>query len=397
MAHLRLPTNVTSAHASSPTSMIGNPRVVMHERLPKQLQPFLTWLTAQPAPGEPVRERSPLCFVVGSILQVVLGAVLTMLALRFSACLVPVGLLLTTSGLGLLQVVVFHHCSHGTVFKRSRDAQSGPDLNVIGGRLISAILLFKHFDLYARGHMLHHSNNKLLTQEDEFADFVFNTCGLQAGLPHAVLRRRVLLSLVSPEFHARFLARRLKAAWWSHDPRHNLVGAAAWAVLAATAAATNQVPAFLVAWVLPVTVLLQAATVGRILCEHCFPEPTLIAARGRDFTAHATAGVFPGSMPPLARATTIPGLARWTVWWADMLTVQLVVRLFVLVGDAPCHDYHHRKPASRRWTSYIQARQHDLEATMDTHRARYSEVWGLFRAVDVTLASLSRLPAGTAF
>ena len=78
-----------------------------------------------------------------------------------------------------------------------------------------------------------------------------------------------------------------------------------------------------------------------------------------------------------------------------MLTVQLLVRVIVLVGDAPCHDYHHRKPASRRWTSYIQARQQDAQAGSAVFQTGYSETWGLFRAIQATLASLSRLPHGT--
>ena len=371
----------------------SNPRQAMHERLPGVVQPFLTWLTAQPAPGEPLVERSPLSFVAAALLQTILGAALSVAALQLCLPLVLAGLLVTTSGLGLLQVVVFHHCSHGTVFKRR--APDERDLNVLVGRLVSAILLFKHFDLYKRGHMLHHSNNKLLTEEDEFADFVFNTCRLEAGVPHAELRRRVLLSLASPLFHGRFLVRRVKAAWLSHDRWHNLAGMGTWAVLAASAMAAGQATAFIVAWVVPVTILLQAATVGRILCEHSFPNTDLIAARGKDFTARATSGVFPGVMPPRAKACSVPGLLLWLGWWANMLTVQLLVRVFVLVGDAPCHDYHHRKPASRRWTSYIQARQQDVAAVADGPRAGYSEIWGLFRAVDGTLASLSRLPPGT--
>ena len=296
--------------------------------------------------------------------------------------------MLTTSGLGLFQVVVFHHCSHGTVFRQR-------ETNVLVGRLISAIVLFKHFDAYKHGHMLHHSNNKLLTEEDEFADFVFNTCRLEAGVPEAVLRRRVLLNLVSPVFHGRFLVRRVQAAWGSPDRAHNVIGLGAWMALALAAWAAGQLPAFLIGWVLPVTVLLQAATVGRILCEHSFPEPEIIAARGRELSCHATSGVFPGVMPPARTARTPRGLLLWAGWWANMLTVQLLVRIIVLVGDAPCHDYHHRKPASRRWTSYIQARQQDAQAESSTFKTGYSETWGLFRAIQATLASLSRLPHGT--
>ena len=365
-----------------------NPRRAMHDRLPGFVQPFLTWLTAQPAPGEPVADRSPLRFVAGASAQAVLGVVSTALAWHLCPLLTPFGMVLTTAGLGLFQVVVFHHCSHGTVF---RDRE----MNVRVGRLISAVLLFKHFDAYKHGHMLHHSNNKLLTEEDEFADFVFNTCRLEAGVPHAVLRRRVLLNLVSPVFHGRFLVRRVQAAWGSPDWWHNAAGMGIWAALALAAAAAGQLPAFALGWAVPATVLLQMATVGRILCEHSFPEPEVIAARGRDLTAHATSGVFPGAMPPAESARTPRGALRWLGWWANMLTVQLFVRVVVLVGDAPCHDYHHRKPASRRWTSYIQARQHDAEAGSSVFKTGYKEIWGLFRAVDATLVSLSRLPPGT--
>ncbi len=377
--------NASEITISSPV----NPRLVMYERLPRRLQPFLTWLTAQPTPGEPLTERSPRSFVVAAFLQTSVGAVLTMIALRVCPALIPLGMLLTTAGLGLFQVVVFHHCSHGTVFQ-SRDT------NVWVGRLVSAVLLFKHFDHYKQGHMLHHSNNKLLTEEDEFADFVFNTCRLEAGTDLSLLRRRVLLSLVSPLFHVRFSIRRIQAAWGSHDSKHNLVGIAAWGIPTLAALATGQWLAFVLAWVLPVTVLLQAATVGRILCEHSFPGPEVIAARGRDLSCQATGGVFPGMMPPVRKATSARGALAWLGWWPDMLIVQVFVRTVVLVGDAPCHDYHHRKPASRRWTDYIHARHNDKEAGSTVFKTAYSETWGLFRAVDATLASLSRLPAGTA-
>jgi hypothetical protein len=75
-----------------------------------------------------------------------------------------------------------------------------------------------------------------------------------------------------------------------------------------------------------------------------------------------------------------------------MLTVQLLVRTLVLVGDAPCHDYHHRRPASPRWTSYIQARQFDSDTNASGFQTPYQETWGLFRALDENLASLARTP-----
>ena len=369
----------------------SDPRVAMAERLPRSLQPFLTWLTARPLTGEALVERSPLYFVGVALLQTFGGVALAALSMSANplpaVALLLVGWLFTSAGLGLFQVVVFHHCSHSTVFRTREN-------NIRVGRLISAILLFKHFDAYKAEHMLHHNHKMLLTEEDEFAGFVFGMCRLQPALPKRILWRRVLVNLVSPAFHLRFLRRRLAGAWRSPDRTHNAVGIAVWGTLAGVAVATGHVGAFLVAWVFPVVVLLQVATVFRILCEHRFPEPEMILARGKDFASHATAGVFPGSAPPAETIGSATGIACWIGWWSNMLTVQLLVRLFVLVGDAPCHDFHHRRPASRRWTSYIQARQVDLEEGKVGARAHYQEAWGLFRAIDENLASLSRTPHG---
>ena len=376
------------------TDAVMSPRIAMFGTLPSAMQPFLTWLTAKPGPGETIRERSPLYYVWVASLQIVVGVGLTCFGVldqsrNFVACFIALdilGLILTTSGLGLFQVVVFHHCSHGTVFLQR-------DTNIAVGRLISTLFLFQHFDHYKTSHMMHHNNNKLLTEEDEFADFVFSLCGLRAGLSKRQLWLRVAFTLASPQFHLRFLWKRLRGAWWSHDLMHNIVGVSVWGCGLATAFILGHLSAAVIAWVLPVTVLLQIATVFRILCEHRFPDPEIIALRGRDFACHATAGVFPGKMPPSVKALSPTGLLLWAGWWTNLLTVQLLVRVLVLVGDAPCHDYHHRRPASRRWTSYIQARQIDLESTSAGPRPAYMESWGLFTALDQNLASLARTPA----
>ncbi len=374
--------------ASTDRSTRVSPRLAMYQSLPRAMQPFLTWLTAQPAPGEAIKEKSPLLYVWYACSQIVFGLTIGFAAGPGHFLPMIFGIILVTAGLGLCQVVIFHHCSHGTVFRHR-------GTNIVVGRLISVILLFKHFDSYQHEHMLHHSHNKLLTEEDEFANFVFETCRLKAGEPINALRRRVLINLVSPTFHARFTIRRLQAAWSSRRHRDTLAGVTFWSIAIVLAAASGHFWTFVLIWILPVTIMLQIATVGRILCEHSFPDLDVIRVRGRDLSTHATGGVFPGSMPPMASAANLPGLAAWLRWWASMLIVQMFVRNVILVGDAPCHDFHHRKPASRRWTSYIQARQLDREAGSATFKAEYHETWGLFRAIDATLVSLSQLPPGT--
>jgi hypothetical protein len=376
----------------APIGRLDDPRGEMAARLPSSVQPFLTWLTAKPAPGEISARRTPISYVVEAILMVAGGCGLSAAAfalrglegMLFWAVLLA-GLLATTSGLGLFQVVIFHHCSHCTVF-------STRERNQLVGRLVSAILLFKHFDLYQREHMLHHNAKKLFTDEDEFTDFVVGLCDLRTSMSRAQLWRRLVAQLCSPWFHARFMVKRVRGSVFSKDRVHNLIGRGFWGMVLSAAVLTHTLLAVTVAWVLPVTVLLQIATVFRILCEHRLPSPEVIEKRGRDLVCEATAGVFPGARPPARHLPAALRLAAWGLWWGDMLLVQLVVRLFVLVGDAPCHDFHHRRPG-KKWTGYTHARQSDLEAGCPGYPLNYVDTWGLFRAIDENFAAMARAPA----
>lgn len=371
-------------HAAARTDAC--PRRLMEERLPRSVQPFLSWLTAKPASWEsPRRLSAPHHIALGFGLTGI-GALLG-LALASAGgpwfLLLPLALVLTTSGLGRLQAVVLHHAAHGTVLA-SRAA------NRLLGRFISAFLLIKRFDDYQREHMLHHSASKLLTDEDEFAQFMFGMMRLEPGLPLASLRRRVALTLASPVFHLRWFALRLRACLLCGDGRHAALAGAIWIPQLALAAASGHLAAWLLAWVLPVTVLYQLATAGRVLCEHRFPDEALIRARGKEFVCLATTGVFAG------RAPTASGTRSWILWWGEMLSVHLLSRLLVLVGDAPCHDYHHRRPASRKWADYMHARHQDAEEGCPGYPINYVDSWGLLGTIDRNLATLSRakLPKG---
>jgi len=372
--------------------MRNDPRADMAARLPAQIQPFLSWLTAKPAPGEEAVPRRPTAYVIEAVMLVLLGCVLSVLALTWFSIgslafwpLLAGGLLATTSGLGIFQVVIFHHCSHGTVFPTRQQ-------NRFAGRLVSAILLFKHFDAYAREHMVHHNANKLFTMEDEYTDFVVNICDFSTSHSRGQLWRRLLVLLVSPAFHMNFMNKRVRGSLRSPDRRHNLLGISVWSGLFLAALAGHMVVAFCIAWVLPVTVLLQIATVFRILCEHRLPAPEVIAGRGRNLVCQSTAGVFAGMRPPARGLTRVAAASAWAMWWANMLIVQMFVRLFVLVGDAPCHDFHHRRPG-KRWTDYSHARQADLESGCPGFPLNYVDTWGLFRAVDENFIAMAAAPA----
>jgi fatty acid desaturase len=370
----------------------SDPRVEMTVRLPHAIQPFLTWLTAKPAPGETARARSPLAYVWAAVLLTAGGFALTGAALLFRSdigvlvyVLTPLGMIVTSSGLGLFQVGIFHHCAHNKVFRSQKH-------NRTVGRLISALLLFKCFDSYKREHTLHHNPKILFTMEDEFSDFVVNICSFSSGMSRERLWRRLILQLMSPKFHASFLYRRVRGSLGSPDRRHNLMGITVWGAALLLCALTHTLIVFAIAWILPVTVLLQIATVFRILCEHRVPDMAVIEARGHSLISQATAGVFPGAMLPARGLSRPRALWAWSLWWADMLTIQLFVRVFVLVGDAPCHDFHHRRPG-RGWTDYIHGRQEDMDEGCPGYPLNYVETWGLFRAIDENFQALAKAPA----
>ena len=366
-------------------SRSSDPRAEMHHRLPGFIQPFLTWLTARPAPGENAKAHSSHYHVITAFAALIAGVAFSLAALELGGLwliALPFLMIVSASGMGKLQAVVFHHCAHGTVFRER-------STNRRVGETISILLLMKHFDVYQHEHMLHHSPNKLLTHEDEFTQFVLNLAGLRPGLPKAILWRRVLISFVSPFFHLRFLLARISSCLLSHSTVHNLAGWAAWGGLFYGVWLTGAWTELVVVWLFPVVVLLQIGTALRTLCEHRFPDQEVIDARGKTFVCLATAGVFPGAPVPEQSAKTLGGLVAWAGWWTAMLTVHLFARVFVLVGDAPCHDFHHRRPASRRWTDYIHARQNDADSGCPTYPLGYIETWGLFEAIDENLASLS--------
>lgn len=368
-----------------------DPRTDMAERLPAFAQPLITWITAMPAPNERYRQQSSIEPLIDALLRIAAGVTLMGFGLAaesfgLAAALLFVGGVLNVSGLGLFQVVIFHYCAHGGVFGSAA-------ANTRIGRLISIVLLFKYFDDYKREHTQHHRAQKLITEDDEFATFVINICGMRPGMSRRALWLKLAWILVSPAFHGRFLYLRLKGNLASSDRRHVAGFLAYWSAFAALTLGSGFAFEVFVLWLLPLTALLQAATIFRILVEHSFPEERLLSVRGKQLIAEATNGVFSGRALPQAGPRTCAGAVLWAVWWADLLTLKLFARLVVLVGDAPCHDFHHRRPGSKAWANAMHAREADKQRGCPGYPTNYIDVWGLMNAVDATLNSLANADA----
>lgn len=73
-------------------------------------------------------------------------------------------------------------------------------------------------------------------------------------------------------------------------------------------------------------------------------------------------------------------MVSWFLWSLEHLCYHLPVRVMVLPGDLSQHDFHHRNPATLRWTETAFAREVDIDCG-DMRWPNYRKFWGLHNAV----------------
>lgn len=355
------------------------------ERLPKIFQGFLTWLTTEPLQSQKRSPKTSAYQITTAFISLFMGLGLSLMALNKMLIILPISLLITVSGMRKLQVVIYHHCSHGTVFK-SKFA------NLVLGEIISIMLVIKDFPTYRRDHMAHHQASKLLTYEDETTQDL-SEIGLLPGVPKNILWKRLLLSFISPFSHIRWMLNRVRNCFLSLNLVHNLIAMFIWILAFALVNYFKIWNIFLISWILPLTLLYHISRILRLVAEHRWPAKEIIKSRGKMFICLSTVAVFNGEKLPNRTGNHIYDYLLLMYWLVRVICIHMFARIFVLVGDTPCHDYHHRRPGSREWSNYIYARYEDKYKGCIGYPLNYKEVWGLFKAIDQNLNSLSQVKA----
>ena len=362
-------------------------RVRIASRTPNCLQPFLDWITACSLHAYSRNRRTSSYYLLVCGFQLVAGVLFSACGVRSewpgSLLLALLGACLTTAGLGLAQVGLFHYCAHYTFFKYRKR-------NIFLGRLVSSLFFFTDFDAYRAKHMQHHRSNVLLSEEDEFVEFITKNCSLNPGTKKGVLWRRILTTLISPQFHVRFTWLRLTKSNKRTLSPCTLVSIASWTALLGVCESFRAWDVLLIALILPGTILFNASVVLRTMCEHVVPHKSVLNTRGRAFSSEATRAVFAGKAPPTSDA----GHWRLVAWWLNMLTVQLFFRGVILVGDAARHDLHHGAPGSPDWVNYIDPSLPN-PAPSQVAGTGSTRVWGFLETVDSCLDSISRWDGST--
>lgn len=352
--------------------------------LPGFTQLPLTFLTGKPFSGQKRLRIAPTAHLAAGVFSMAAGIMVGVIALRVPGWtllwLLP-SWALTLHALRNLRMVVYHQCAHRNMWRHSARTE------VLVGDLVAGLLMVQSFKKYSWSHRLEHHGSQHMTPGDPtVADFLIGL-KLQPGMTIPAMWNRLFKCLFSPIFHIRFFVNRLKSGllYGSVLQRTLIVGLPLAFVIWGY---RNHfvLLAYLVLWLLPITVFFQISTVLRLCVKHTFPSP---AAGGRDRThiASLTNGVFLGEPFPSRGDSGAGTVARYVVWSLRMVFVHLPGRYLVLTGDSVCHDYHHRRPVSRDWSNYIFARQADQDAGHPGWPA-YREVWGLVAAINQVFESL---------
>jgi hypothetical protein len=356
-------------------------------RLPKWVQPFLTWLTSRALPGQrPLFDNTPGTQIAGGFLMLFGGAAISTMAVTLGHAwllMLPVGWTVTVAGGRYLQTNILHQAAHGRLTGRR-----WLDRFVAG--LASASTLIATLDQYQAAHMDHHRPGTFATIHDPDFQF-FRKLGLEPGMPLAALRRRTARVLTSVRAHGLYLKARVSANFLESPPSHRLLAAVVQIAIGSAAVAAGGWLAWLLAWVVAVGPLFQVSGLLQYLSEHVW---LLARQPGETRVMHLnrlTIARFTGEMAPDGGRPGLRPLMLWTKWWSRMLTYHLFVRVFVLQGPLGVHDFHHRDPLNRQWPNAVYERQRQVDSG-ERQYEDYHGVWGLLTALDLSLRAMSAFP-----
>ena len=365
-----------------PPAPARDPRETMRA-LPAWLQLPLTFLTGKPYRGQSRPVLSPTFHVAAGFGSLAAGLAIGAVALgtrRHAKLLLPLGWAMTLHGMRDLRMLVFHQCAHRNLYGRR-------ELDRPIGQLISSLLVIQNFERYSKEHTVDHHAAPHMTLRDPTVQAVLLGLGLRAGMPRDRMWPVVLRKIVSPAFHIRFALGRLRSFAHGSTKAERGLACGIYAAALAAALAGGWLPKLLLLWGVPLIPLFQVSNTLRLCVKHTFPAAGTTARTGKEHFAGLTNAIFIGEAAP-APSPGWRGAAAWAGWALRMLALHLPARYLVLTGDTVVHDFHHRHPSSKRWASYIFARQDDVEAGPGGWPA-YREVWGLRAGIDAMFDSLA--------
>lgn len=371
---------------------MDSPRV-SYQIFPRWTSRFWTWLTGKPERGQAASVTlTPAMYATCSLLTYIAGLGLGVCSFRLSGpafvILLTAGWILTVNGARRMISTIAHQCIHGRF-------SGHVDRDHAVAQCFAFLTLTQSAIDYRREHFgLHHKADVFTTAADPAARFL-NDAGLAPPRRVQDLWFALFVAICSPRFHVTFLAARVRSLLGSQPFWRQLCTIAAWAVVLGVVCWTSSVHAAVAGLVVPVTVLYQISVLLEFISEHAwFVEPGALAQQKYIHGTHSW-GRFCGRRVPSRRGESqVTHALQWILWVLEHLFYHLPVRLAVLPGDLPQHDFHHRNPGTMRWTDATYAREDDVNDG-DPRWPSYQEFWGLHKAIAHVFAGIAAAHVAT--
>jgi hypothetical protein len=352
-----------------------------HPLVYKLIQEFLTWSTGKPYPGQtPSLKVGKIYQLVTGLLSLTLGIVGSFLVINFSLALplLVITWAYTVGGARKLQTTICHHCTHYKFWGDKRDKWLA--------ECLSTILLTQDFHAYFEEHVKqHHDIRKFANHQFDpdlqllyLLGFCPNLIKLNIDRADSIDEtkpywRHLWLTFFSPKLHLIFLEARFKANFLNPSIYRWIMSVAWIAALTSIVILTRSLPQFFWAVLFPLTFLYHIASLLQFLSEHNWWSKNLDPSS----KSH---GRFCGVAPP--SESSILAWCRWTYY----MFLNFLVRLTVLNGDLPQHDWHHRSPKTQQeWANSTYARQREVEVGIN-----YTEFWSLSDVIEHVFQGLAK-------
>jgi hypothetical protein len=356
-------------------------------RLPGWMQPFLTWLSCLPHSGQRQWvERTPTGQLAEALFKLAAGIWLALFAVQcggWSWLVLPVAWMFTVGGARHLQVNIVHQCIHSNFSGR-------PAVDRWVGQWLTALVLVQDFDGYFADHVgKHHKKSVLTTSSDPDMAFLIDL-GFRPGMSRRALWWHLAWTVVSPDFHAKFLWARLYGNFVYPHWTRAVAAAAIWALVltAAVLSGTGLHLAFVA--LIPLGPLYHVSSLLQFISEHYWLRTRAAGETAVDTIARSSHGRFLIAPLPAATLPLPRRLVGWA-WWASQTTAMTVVRFTCLVADLPVHDWHHLFQADRNWANALWERE--WRVRNDPQKGpMFKDTRGLLTAIDRCLTSISEAP-----
>lgn len=228
------------------------------------VQDCLTRMTGKPYPGEfPLFKQtrfSQLMTALASLFCSVAVSVTLWNSFPLLWFLLPISWLFTVGAARKLHTTICHQCIHYNFLGDWRDR--------ILAEIISTLLLIQDFNGYRQDHVKeHHHIEKFTTVNDPDLKFLL-LLGFRPGLPKPFYWQLLRQTVLSPRFHWLFLCARLIANFKTAPVYRRLMATVWTAAVLSMVTLTHLLPAFIVAWLFPLTVLYHISALLQFSSEH---------------------------------------------------------------------------------------------------------------------------------